>query len=244
VGLIFTDRAGGYSPPPYDTLNLAYHTGDDPDKVRLNRRLVARELNIPAEHFVFLNQVHGVKVERASRNDLFGLPDPPYEAFKETDGVFTTQRFLVLCVLTADCLPLALAEEKTGMVAMLHAGWRGTFNNIAQEALKKMREELGISPADVRAVMGPGIGPCCYRVNKGRARMFVEKYGEKSGVVQGKEGYHLDLYRANGLNLIEAGVKENHIALAGGCSCCEARYFSFRREKVTGRQGAFIYRYG
>ena len=241
IGLVFTDRTGGVSPPPYDTLNLDYRRGDGAENVRANRHKVAAGLGIAAGRFVYLEQVHGLRVERAGEEDAGDGPEGRGFSFAATDGAFTTETGLALGVLTADCVPLALAAPQRGVVAMLHAGWRGTIGDIAAVALRRLAEVLGLHPGKVRAVMGPAIGPCCYRVDEGRARLFVERYGEESGVVSRKGGYRLDLLQANRMNLLAAGVREDNIGRVGGCTCCEARYFSFRREGVTGRQGAFVF---
>jgi YfiH family protein len=156
------------------------------------------------------------------------------------DGLYTTEEGLALAVLTADCVPLAVAFPSVPLAAVLHAGWRGTIGDIAGSFLARLREELGLSPPDARVVMGPAIGPCCYLVEEGRARLFVEKYGEESGVVREDGGFRVDLPRANRLNLARAGVREENVHLVGGCTACEASYFSFRRDGETGRQGAFI----
>ena len=237
VGLLFTDRGGGVSPSPYATLNLAVHTGDVMDNVARNRLRVARSLGMPPWDFTFLEQVHGLRVVEGER----GSAATGARTLPAADGVFTAETGLALAVLTADCLPLALAVPSAGMVALLHAGWRGTLGDIAARALRAMRDRAAFAARDVRAVMGPAIGPCCYRVDEGRARAFVEKYGESSKVVGGEGGRRLDLFRANALNLVREGVEEAHIHRVGGCTCCERRFFSYRRDGVTGRQGAFIY---
>jgi YfiH family protein len=241
IGLIFTDRHGGVSPPPYDTLNLAYHTGDEPHNVRTNRAIAASGLRIAAGRFIYMEQVHGLRMARAGLQDRGSSGQDLNVAFAATDGVYTTERGMVLTVLTADCVPIAIAVPSAGAVAMLHAGWRGTIGNIVGSALGMLKNDLGLDPGEAKAVMGPAIGACCYEVDEGRARLFVERYGEKSIVVTGEGGRRLDLLRANLLNLLEAGVREENISRAGGCTCCELRYFSFRRDGVTGRQGAFIF---
>jgi YfiH family protein len=243
IGLIFTDRCGGLSPPPFDSLNLAYHTGDDPGNVLGNRMRVAAGMGVASERFVYMQQVHGLRVARTAVRDGMRVSIDPEATIAATDGIYTTERGVVLSVLTADCVPVAIAAPAAGVVAMLHAGWRGTLGNIVGPALAAMEYELGLDPGEVRAVMGPAIGPCCYEVDEGRAHLFVEKYGVDSMVVAGKEGRRLDLFRANLLNLLEAGVREENIGRVGGCTCCEKRYFSFRRDGVTGRQGAFVFMY-
>lgn len=238
--LVFTDRSGGCSPPPYDTLNLGYRTGDDEGNVARNRDRVALMLNVPSERFVYLRQIHGTGVRQAGLWELERPAGGRRFTFADTDGVYTTEQNLVLAVLTADCLPVALSSRGKA-VAMLHAGWRGTFADIEGVALRSIGADLGIKPASFKAVIGPGIGPCCYRVDKGRADAFVEKYGERSGVVTRSHGYHVDLYRANELNLLEAGVREENIYRVEACTCCDKRFYSFRRDGVTGRQGALAF---
>lgn len=241
TGLIFTDRHGGVSDAPYDTLNLAFHTGDDAARVAENRKILAGCTGIPPRRFVFLEQVHGLSVVRApltaaGEGDLEEAVTVP-----ACDGAYTTEKGLVLSVLTADCVPIAMAVPSAGTVALVHAGWRGTIGDIAGAALGRICEDLGAHPGDALAVLGPAIYPCCYEVDKGRAGLFVEKYGRDSGVVTGKGGRHLDLLRANTLNLLQAGVKEENIRREGGCTCCDKRYFSYRRDGVTGRQGTFVF---
>ncbi|MBN2026256.1 MAG: peptidoglycan editing factor PgeF [Actinobacteria bacterium] len=242
IRLVFTDRRGGVSSPPYDSLNLAYHTGDEPRNVFDNRMRVAAKMCVAAERFIYLQQVHGVRVARTTLGDLKGSENGLDAVIAETDGVFTTEKGVVLSVLTADCVPIALALPSAGVVAMLHAGWRGTIGNIVASALDGIKRETGLDPGEIKAVMGPAIGPCCYEVDEGRARLFVEKYGEESNVVTGEGRRRPDLFRANLINLLEAGVRHGNISRVGGCTCCEGRYFSFRRDGVTGRQGAFVYR--
>jgi purine-nucleoside/S-methyl-5'-thioadenosine phosphorylase / adenosine deaminase len=241
IRLVFTAREGGCSPPPYDSLNLAYHTGDDPANVLLNRRAVATRLGIPAEDFIYLEQVHGLRVGRAVSADT-GIPPREFHPdFAASDGAFSTEAGLVLAVLTADCVPLALTSPYNRVALMLHAGWRGTLEDIVAAGLDILQNELGVRSSECAAVMGPAVGPCCYGVDKGRAAVFVERYGEGSGVVMEEKGYHLDLKRANRLNLLRAGVADERIWEVGGCTCCDRRYFSYRRDGVTGRQGSFIY---
>ncbi|MEW6554968.1 MAG: peptidoglycan editing factor PgeF [Actinomycetota bacterium] len=237
MGLVFTDRHGGFSSPPYDTLNLAFHTGDDGAVIVRNRMVVSHALGIAPRDFVYLEQVHDTRVARITARPVpcEGGASPP--VVEGADGACTAVRGLALAVLTADCVPIALADESIPAVAVVHAGWKGTIGDIAAAALRAM----GADPRRVKAVLGPSIAPCCYEVDEGRAGLFVERYGEKSEVVTGKAGRNLDLVRANALNLMEAGVREENLLAVGGCTCCDGRYFSFRRDGVTGRQGAFVF---
>lgn len=234
--LYFADRRGGVSPPPFSSLNLSAGNGDRLQNVRANRSLAADRLGVGLQDLVFMGQVHGVRVRRVYKGG-----EGRERTVPATDGIYTTRPGLVLAALTADCVPLALGFSSPEGVAMLHAGWRGTLADIAGAALERICSSLGVDAGKVHAVMGPAIGPCCYRVDEGRARMFVEKYGEESGVVVFGEDYRLDLFRANRVNLVRAGVREENIHRVGGCTCCDSRYFSFRREGETGRQGSFVF---
>jgi copper oxidase (laccase) domain-containing protein len=127
------------------------------------------------------------------------------------------------------------------VIAMVHAGWKGTIGNITAAAISEMEALCGVDISRMRAVLGPSIGPCCYEVDEGRARLFVEKYGKHGEVVVGSEGRQLDLKKANILDLVRVGVREENILAVDGCTCCESRYFSYRRDGVTGRQGAFVF---
>jgi YfiH family protein len=240
ASLIFTSRHEGVSGAPFDSLNLGFRGGDNPEHVRINRELVASAVGLAPKRFIYMEQVHGTAVQRARALDGARATEPG-DSFKETDGTFTREPLTVLAVLTADCLPLALAHKEGLFVAMLHAGWRGTFDNIAAYAMRALARDVSFRPEDVIAVMGPGIGPCCYDVDEGRASLFAEKYGDDSGVLQWGAGPNLDLYRANRINLLKEGLKEENINDVGVCTCCDKRYFSYRREGRTGRQGAFVY---
>ncbi len=239
--LVFTDRMGGVSKPPFHELNLAFHTGDDPLKVAENRAILARAIGLEENRVFYPHQAHGLDVawlETASLKPLACDED----LLKEKDGLVCDQSGLALSVLTADCAPLALAYPKHGILAMLHAGWRGTLGDIVSAACGMIEELSGAQPSDARAVIGPCIGPCCYEVDEGRARLFVEKYEGEEVVVRREGGWRLDLRKANILNMKRCGMVESAIHLVGGCTCCDPRYFSFRRERVTGRQGAFLWR--
>lgn len=238
--LVFTDRWGGVSDPPYHELNLAFHTGDDPLKVARNREILARAIGLDESRIAYPEQVHGLRVTWVTRRDTgdgaAGIVVP-----RETDGLLCGERGLALSVLTADCAPVAMGYPGHGVVAMLHAGWRGTVGDIVGAACGLVERETGARPSEARAVIGPCIGPCCYEVDEGRAMLFVEKYRGEEVAVRCGGGWRLDLKRANILNMKRCGIDEERIHVIDGCTCCETRYYSFRREGTTGRQGAFVW---
>ncbi len=248
VRLVFTNRLGGVSEPPFHAMNLGMKVGDDPSKVTENRERLARYLGRDSGDFAFLEQVHGKRVVELGPGRSLDpvawkrLRASGY-AYHRADGAACPRPGPVLCVLTADCLPLALYHPR-GAGALLHAGWRGTIYNIAGHGVRSLCKMVKAEPGEVSAVIGPGIGPCCYRVDRERARLFREVFGNSQGVViEGRDGTFLDLRTANLVNLQKAGVRPERIAVLDVCTCCREEYFSHRREGRTGRQGAFLLLY-
>jgi YfiH family protein len=231
----FTTRGGGVSAAPYDRLNLGGAVGDDPACVVENWRRLEDRTGL---RFARVRQVHGVRVVRAG---------PPCEPAEEADAVLSAAAGVAACVSVADCVPILLADPETGAVAAIHAGWRGTLAGAAAEGVAAMAREFA-APADrLLAAIGPSIGPCCYEVSDDVAAPFGERFG--SAVVRGplpgpagKGGPHLDLWAANHLALVRAGVRPERLHLLSACtSCAPDRFFSHRRDRGrTGRHVAFI----
>ncbi|GAC1325466.1 MAG: peptidoglycan editing factor PgeF [Thermoleophilaceae bacterium] len=214
----FTTRAGGVSEGPYESLNLGASTADAPLHVRENRRRVAAalELGRPAT----ARQVHSARILEWTEPARAGEP------LAEADGHITRTRGLGLMVLAADCLPVALGAP--GQVAMLHCGWRGLAAGILERAAARFDE----APA---AVIGPGIGPCCYEVGP----EVLAAFEHLSGV---SEGRMLDLKGAARGLLASAGVTA--VQDVGLCTSCRGDlFFSHRRDRgTTGRQGGIAWR--
>jgi polyphenol oxidase len=216
--VLFTSRRGGVSRPPFHTLNLGRSTADDPAAVHTNRERLASAVGVPSERFAQSGQVHGRDVVRHT-----AAPDPDAPRVK-ADGHATSVPGVAALVLTADCLPVAVAAP--GAVAMLHAGWRGLAAGVLQEGVAALRE-LG-AEGPVVAAIGPGAGGCCYEVGDEVRAAFAD-------VPEARDGRRIDLKRIARDRLREAGVAEVHDA--GVCTLCDERFFSHRRERgVTGRQ--------
>jgi polyphenol oxidase len=233
--VLFTTRRGGVSEGPFASLNLGLWTEDDPDRVSANRDRLAGLVGIPRERFAQGRQVHGATVNR--------LREPPPVTERERseadpppgDGQATDLPGIAPVVLVADCLPIAVAGE--GAVAMLHAGWRGLAAGVIEEGLGALRE-LGSEPLE--AAIGPGIGPCCYRVGPEVAEEFAE---EPAAVERDGDVFRLDLGAIARRRLREAGIGAVHdVDLCTHCSD-PSLFFSHRRERgVTGRQAGVIWR--
>ena len=209
---VFTTRRGGHSAGPYESLNLGLLTADDEAAVKRNRATLSAELGVRLAH---IRQVHGTLVQRLHE------PAEPLEA----DGSATVSPGVAPIVLTADCLPIAIAGG--GAVAVVHAGWRGLTAGVVAEGISAVRE-LGAG-GELAAAIGPGAGPCCYEVGD-EVREAFAAYGPE--VVHGR---NVDLKAIARAQLEEAGVSVVHDV--GVCTICTDEFFSHRRDRgVTGRQ--------
>jgi YfiH family protein len=222
----FTTRVGGASAPPFEALNLGGGVGDDPAVVEENW---ARLRAATGHSFARVRQVHGDCVAEAS------APGGPVQ---EADAVATASPGVAACVLVADCVPILLADPRSGAVAAVHAGWRGTIARIAARAVEALAARHGARPEELVAAVGPSIGPCCYEVSPDLAERFREAFGAK--VVD--DSRRLDLWAANDAALRDAGVAPGRIDVLRRCTACEpAHFFSHRRDHGrTGRQVGFI----
>jgi polyphenol oxidase len=228
----FTERTGGVSVDPFRSLNLGYGTGDTGSHVRRNRDRAVTALRIPP--FTTSRQAHGIETFTIDRSRAGEGFDVPTADLPTADILMTEERGVPLAVLTADCLPVAVASDD--VIALVHAGWRGLAAGILDQALRLFPDASGIA-----AAVGPAIGPCHYEVGGDVADAVLA--GSPAGAVQRERGGRrfLDLPATAVAVLEGAGVKE--IEVAGMCTAChEDRFFSYRRDGVTGRQAAIVMR--
>ncbi len=228
----FSLRTGGVSPPPFDSLNLGEDIGDDPAHVAENLRRFASAAGLDAPPHR-ARQTHGVRAlvctgtgcAHADEADiLIGL-----------DGA-------AVAVRTADCVPVLLADVEAGVVAAVHAGWRGTAAGAAGRAVSLMRDH-GALPERMVASIGPAIGPCCFEIGADTARALARDDGETRRHVRHQGGRHFaDLQALNALQLRQAGLDEGRIERIVACTCCDARrFFSWRRDGAgAGRHLAVV----
>jgi hypothetical protein len=236
---VFTTRHGGFSEGPYASLNLGRLTDDRPDAVRRNRARLLERVGVRPAH---IRQVHGTVVRTVTDSeDPFVAPLPDWDLdFPEADGQATRLRGVAPMVLTADCLPIAVAgRARNGMddgaaVAMLHAGWRGLAGGIVAEGVRAIRELGAHGPLE--AAIGPGAGGCCYAVGDEVREAFAD-YGDRV-----RRGRNLDLKAIARDQLAEAGVETVHdVELCTICSG-EDLFFSHRRDRgITGRQAGLVW---
>lgn len=225
VKALQTTRAGGVSSPPYDSLNLGDHVGDAPLAVERNRILLNRLL--PSEP-VWLNQVHGTVVASADRASC--LP--------QADACIARHRAAVCVVMTADCLPVLLCDTQGSVVGVAHAGWKGLAAGVIEATVQAMEA----APENIMAWLGPAISRDEFEVgDEVRAAFLAKQPQGAAAFIPGPSGkWFADLYALGRLRLNALGIKK----IYGGGSCTyreRDRYFSYRRDGVTGRMGTFIW---
>lgn len=243
--IVFTTRTGGRSKPPYDSLNLGFHVGDVGERVRLNRLDIAASLPRGMRAPVVGEQVHGVVAAGVGELHSGARWEVEEKTLLATDALVTATPGLPLVTLVADCLPIALVDPVQGVVAAVHAGWRGLAGEgptgILENTLSLMRESWKCDPADVQAWIGPAIGACCYEVGEEVAARFPGHVRHVDGSLR------LDLRGAARSRLPGCGIHDNAITELPLCtSCREDLFFSHRRatrsgETTTGRQGMFVW---
>jgi YfiH family protein len=225
----FTTRAGGASGGPFASLNMGGAVGDDPRSVEANWEALR---GLTGLRFSRVRQVHGDRVVLAA-----GEGSPPEEA----DAVVSTLPGVAACVSVADCVPILIGDPRSGAVAAVHAGWRGTLAHAAARAVEALSRAVGAQPGDLLAAIGPAIGPCCYEVSPDLARAFRDDLGARVAEPRGGSS-RVDLWLANEIVLRKAGLDRERIEVLGRCTYCEPEtFFSHRRDRGrTGRQVGFI----
>jgi hypothetical protein len=235
-----TTRAGGVGRPPYDSFNTATHVGDDPDAVAENRHIL--RMDLPGEP-LWLNQVHGNRVfERVAS------PSPGGDTPSAADACVTRQTGQVCVVQTADCLPVLFCDEAGSVVAAVHAGWRGLAGGVLEATVRAM----GVAPGDILAWLGAAIGPDAFEVGEEVREAFVSQHA-LAGVAfrpvlpgtldEAPRKWLADLYALARIRLAAVGVERVY----GGGLCTfkdRERFFSYRREQVTGRMASLIWLQG
>jgi len=234
-----TYRSGGYSESPFNQLNLALHVNDNDNLVYRNRALLSESLQLPTQP-CWLTQSHSIEVVTADTR----------QSSIDADGSYTSQSGIVCAVMTADCLPILLCDNKGSVVAAVHAGWRGLLNGIIGIAVKKMA-----TPGHhIMAWLGPAIGPQSFEVqddvrdafihsdlNAKNAFRHMNKNKNASKSVDHSARYWLaDLYQLAELQLHQLGIEQIY-----GKSWCtykeDSLFFSYRRDGVTGRMASLIW---
>ena len=218
VDAFVTDRFGGVSVAPYNSLNLGDHVNDRASDVNENRRRVAKAANVDRAHLVIVRQVHGATVLEAS-NAM---------AESEADGLVTERDDLALAMLVADCVPILLVDAASSRFALVHAGWRGLAEGVIKQSL-----DLFIDTSTVHAFLGPSISAESYQVGPEVARHFMDIDGAL--LADGDDRSRLDLRHVASHQLINAGVPDEFIVHSRQVTDGGEVFFSDRAQRPCGR---------
>lgn len=226
INALTTTRLGGDSHGTFNGLNLADHVDDNIEHVTKNRQIISQTLNI--EEPVWLKQVHGIKVVNATTA----------QHHAEADAIFSNQINSVCAVLTADCLPLLFCNKTASKVAAAHAGWRGLADGVIESTVDVLQE----NPENLMVWLGPAIGPQCFEVGQDVVDAFVvnDKASVCAFTQTDDEHYLADIYQLARLRLKRLGIENVY----GGELCTytdEERFYSFRKNKITGRMASMIW---
>ncbi len=228
-----TTRCGGYSEGSYASFNCSPFSGDKEENVGKNREKLMEYFPVSPRKLVIPQQTHGTRVADINR-EWIELPEQEWkERLTGTDALITSLEGICLCVTTADCVPLLLYDVRNSVVAAIHAGWRGSVKRIVRRVTGEMNRLYGSVGKEIVACIGPSISPTAFEVGNEVYETFRKEGFDMEKIaclneVTGK--YHIDLWRANSLELQESGIPENQIEVVGKCTYTHPdRFYSARR---------------
>ena len=235
----FTTRTGGISTGDFAGLNIGTHRGDPMENIKENYRLLGCAAGFDPSRLVLARQIHSDIVRPVTAADLRGLD---HWSYPECDALITCTPGVGLAVFTADCTPVLLYDPVTGAVGAVHAGWRGTAADICGKTVATMAKHFGCRPENIRAAIGPNIGPCCFETDADVPKAMLHTYGEAAAdatAVQGDK-YYVNLKAINAHALHRAGVVD--VAVSDHCTACSPQLFWSHRKlgNRRGSQGAVI----
>lgn len=249
----FTTRLGGVSEGIFSSMNLSFTRGDERSAVETNFRRLADALAVDYEKFVFTDQTHTVNVRQVTAEDA-GKGLTRERDYQNVDGLITDVPGIVLSTFFADCVPLYFVDPTHRAIGMSHSGWRGTAGRMGKVTIEAMQKAYGSSPEELICAIGPSICQDCYEVSEDVAEAFRQAFpGHEAEILRespknampaegAEKKYQLDLWRANEIVLMEAGVKKEHIAVTDICTCCNPEVlFSHRASHgKRGNLGGFL----
>jgi YfiH family protein len=218
-------RHGGVSQGTFGTLNLGVGTPDNPEHVKTNRALIQKAIRL--DRIVYPHQNHGVNVHRVTAKNLDQMP--------QADALYTTEKNIGLAATHADCQAIILYDPVHEAVAIAHAGWRGSAQNIVGRLIDTLQRELGTQPHNLVACVSPSLGP-----DHAEFKNYKQELPREFWDFQ-KKPYHFDFWQITRMQLVQAGVLDKNIETADICTYCHSTdYFSHRREKDTGRNATIV----
>ena len=241
----FSTRLGGVSEGIYSSMNLSFTRGDKDASVYENYKRFASAVGFDVADIVTSDQTHTTNVRVVTSDDRGnGITKP--RPYTDVDGMITNEPGLVLATFYADCVPLYFVDPVHRAIGLSHSGWRGTAGRIGEATINKMHDEFGSEVSDLYTAIGPSICQDCYEVSEDVIeefeKAFSKKYWDKLFYKKNNDKYQLNLWEANRIIMMEAGVNEQHIAMPGICTCCNSDFlFSHRASHgKRGNLGAFL----
>ena len=236
----FSTRIGGVSEGIFSSMNLSFSRGDDEACVRENFKRMAETIGVEPNSLVFAAQTHTTNVRKVTAEDKGKGIVYPLD-YQDVDGLITNESGICLTTFYADCVPLFFIDPVHKAIGLSHSGWRGTVGKMGQETLRRMREEYGTDAKDVIAAVGPSICQDCYEVSEDVIEKFKEAFDEIywRELFYKKENnkYQLNLWKANEIILLEAGVPKENIAVTNVCTNCNSDVL-FSHRATKGERGS------
>lgn len=220
----FSTRLGGVSTGEFNSMNLAFNRGDDPENVTENYKRLCKSAGFEYESLTASSQDHNTFVRAVtSENKGTGIYKP--KDIESVDALITNEKGVTLVTYYADCTPLFFVDTKNKAIGLAHAGWRGTVGRIGEKVVEKMTELYNTDPSDITAAIGPAISVCCYEVDKPCADNFLALKGldsDKFVFPKENEKYMIDLLETNRQILVASGVKPENITVSDVCTNCNS----------------------
>ena len=236
----FSTRIGGVSEGVFSSMNLSFSRGDDEACVRENFKRMAETIGVEPNSLVFAAQTHTTNVRKVTAGDKGKGIVYPLD-YQDVDGLITNESGICLTTFYADCVPLFFIDPVHKAIGLSHSGWRGTVGKMGQETLRRMKEEYGTDAKDVIAAVGPSICQDCYEVSEDVIEKFKEAFDEIywGELFYQKENnkYQLNLWKANEIILLEAGVPKENIAVTNVCTNCNSDVL-FSHRATKGERGS------
>lgn len=228
----FSTKLGGVSKGYYSSMNLSFTRGDNEDDVRENFRRMADAIGVKVEDMVFTHQTHTTNVRVVTKEDR-GNGITRERNFFDTDGLVTNEKGVCLVTFFADCVPLFFVDPVKEVIGLSHSGWRGTVGKIGLETVRVMKDKFGCDPKDILAAVGPSICQDCYEVSEDVIVQFKENFDRKyyDDLFYKKENgkYQLNLWKANEIVFLEAGILKEHMVVSNVCTHCNSDIFYSHR---------------
>ena len=241
VNHAFSTRIGGVSTGEYKSMNLNFKRGDNPDNVTENYKIFCKAAGFDYDTLVSSNQDHNINVRCVTKADC-GIGIYREHDMSSVDALVTNEPGVTLVTHYADCTPLLFADPEKKVIALAHAGWRGTIEKISEATVDVMTEKYGCDPSDIVAVVGPAIGSCCYEVDTpvferfGSLTELKPAYFTKS---LGHGKYIVDLKETNRRMLLEAGLLSINITISDVCTKCNSGLL-FSHRASGGKRGGLV----